>query len=389
MEEEDPIVCEFPVHLAEELRGNVCMLQFPLRPTYRPMPTAPKAARYKPENQILQLDYEVDQKSAHYDRDAEDYLKQKQLRLHSSKMPSHANYAVAVFRQGQVHITPISTVLQMRPSLAHIDDAADDEVEDMEISEPVKAEEPAAEVKEVQLQFKKKQSERAISAIQSSYAYKKQQINAEQWKELKVFERDAEATEEEFENLFSEREEEVVSTLTADEYLKALRYRTKTSPAEIGNRLADTEEKEQKQSETATSSLNANQLRILQILKTDNILHFDELCTLVPKLTEEEVAAALRVVATSVRGRLLPKSLYLCEGTEIDARNKILLELSKKTPVRRADLVEKLSLCPDSTKKHLEHVAALDSTSRTWTFKIPADDTFAKRFPDVAKAIKL
>lgn len=46
--------------------------------------------------------------------------------------------------------------------------------------------EPEEETKEVQFQFKKKQSERAINAIQSSYAYKKQQMNAEHWVELQV-----------------------------------------------------------------------------------------------------------------------------------------------------------------------------------------------------------
>jgi DNA-directed RNA polymerase-3 subunit RPC5 len=42
-------------------------------------------------------------------------------------------------------------------------------------------------MKEVQFQFKKKQSERAMTAIQNSYAFKKQQINAESWRELHVF----------------------------------------------------------------------------------------------------------------------------------------------------------------------------------------------------------
>jgi DNA-directed RNA polymerase-3 subunit RPC5 len=45
----------------------------------------------------------------------------------------------------------------------------------------------STEMKEVQFQFKKKQSERAMTAIQNSYAFKKQQINAESWRELHVF----------------------------------------------------------------------------------------------------------------------------------------------------------------------------------------------------------
>lgn len=125
----------------------------------------------------------------------------------------------------------------------------------MEVEE---APEPAVpEVKEVQFQFKKKQSERAITAIQNSYAYKKQQVNAEHWRELQVMEQSVrgqswcciafvltiviivQAIDEEFENLFSEREDEVPSGMSADEYLKALRYRSlisqptpPTNPAE-------------------------------------------------------------------------------------------------------------------------------------------------------------
>jgi DNA-directed RNA polymerase-3 subunit RPC5 len=160
------------------------MVQFPLRPTYRPMPEPPRRARIKPNNQLLQLDFPVDQRSEHFDQDAEEYLKQKHLRLQSASVPALSNYAVGVFRQGQLHLTPLSSVMQMRPSLAHIDDAANDEEEDMEVEE--KVEPPPAEMKEVQFQFKKKQSERALSAIQNSYAYKKQQIDAESWIELQV-----------------------------------------------------------------------------------------------------------------------------------------------------------------------------------------------------------
>lgn len=61
----------------------------------------------------------------------------------------------------------------------------------MEVSAEQEQKEAAAanEVKEVQFQFKKKQSERTISMIQSSYAFKKQQINAEQWRELQVMDK--------------------------------------------------------------------------------------------------------------------------------------------------------------------------------------------------------
>ncbi|GAB9465546.1 hypothetical protein Gpo141_00002952 [Globisporangium polare] len=393
MEEDDPIVAEIPVHLAEELRKSIYMVQFPLRPSYRPMPNAPRAARIKPNNNLVQLDYEVDQRSEHFDKDAEDYLKQKYLRLHSSIVPALTNYTVGVFRQGQLHLTPVTSVLQMRPSLAHIDDAVEEEEDDMEVTAEQEQKEAAAanEVKEVQFQFKKKQSERAISAIQSSYAFKKQQINAEQWRELQVMDKNSAAADEEFEHLFSERDEEVTTAMSPEEYLKALRYRTNADETALTTSLVDAEEKEEKAAGLERPEVHAKHADVVQILSTDHIIHFDVLKRLVPKLGEDELLDALKHVAISVRGRLLVKSSLACrDAAGVKARNAILEELSKKSiGVRRMDVAEKHSLCPDATKKTLEDFATLDSVSRTWTFKLGADDSFAKRFPAVAKAIKL
>ncbi|TYZ63128.1 hypothetical protein PybrP1_008211 [[Pythium] brassicae (nom. inval.)] len=347
---DDPIVAEIPVHLADELRHNIFLAQFPLRPAYRPMPTAPRAARVKPANKLLQLDYDVDQRSEHFDRDAEDYLKQRVLRLQSSNVPALTNYAVGVVRQGQLHLTPVTAVLQMRPSLAHIDDAVDDDEEDDDdvdmaaaaastgasaAHQELKDAADSAELKEVQFQFKKKQSERAISAIQSSYAFKKQQINAEQWCELHVMDKNSAAADEEFEHLFSERDEELTTAMSPGEYLKALRYRTQ-----------------------ADESAAAAPLSVLQILSTDHIAHFDALARLVPKLSEAEVLDALAHVAVSVRGRLLVKSSLACaDAAAAAARDVILEELSTKAAgVRRMDLAEKHSLDPDATKTTLEGV---------------------------------
>uniref|UniRef100_K3WSU3 DNA-directed RNA polymerase III subunit RPC5 n=1 Tax=Globisporangium ultimum (strain ATCC 200006 / CBS 805.95 / DAOM BR144) TaxID=431595 RepID=K3WSU3_GLOUD len=395
MEQDDPIVCEIPVHLADELRKNIYMVQFPLRPSYRPMPSAPRAARVKPDNQILQLDYDVDQRSEHFDKDAEDYLKQKYLRLQSSSVPALTNYTVGVFRQGQLHLTPVKSVLQMRPSLAHIDDAVDEEEDDdMEVTAEQEQKEAAAanEVKEVQFQFKKKQSERTISMIQSSYAYKKQQINAEQWRELQVMDKSSAAADEEFEHLFSEREDEVTTAMTPEEYLKALRYRTNPEGSATLhiNTHADAEDKDEKMA-SDKPEVDAKHAEVLQILSTDHILHFDTLRRLLPKQDEDEILDALKQVAIHVRGRLLAKSSLVCrDEAAIAARNAILDELTKKSVgVRRVDVVEKHSLDPDATKKTLEDFAALDSISRMWTFKLGADESFAKRFSAVSKAIKL
>ncbi|KAL4139311.1 hypothetical protein PRIC2_002808 [Phytophthora ramorum] len=397
--DDDPVVREIPVHLADELRHSLYLVQFPLRPTYRPMPEPPRRARVKPNNQLMQLDFPVDQRSEHFDQDAEEYLKQKHLRLQSSSVPALTNYAVGVFRQGQLHLTPLSSVMQMRPSLSHIDDAVNEEEEDMEVEEKVEA--PAAEMKEVQFQFKKKQSERALSAIQNSYAYKKQQIDAENWIELQVQDKSSSGADDEFENLFSEKEEEVVSSMTPDEYIKAMQYRAMASvdnPAAPSN-PAQTDEEDEEQKDEAMEpakghlleGVNAKYSDVLRLLATDQILHFDTLAKLLSSRSEEEVLDALKHVAVHVRGRLLPSSALICRGeATVRARDSIIKALAK-TPsgVSRMDLVEKFSLDADVAKTILSEFAVLEPESRKWSFRLGPDDAFTKRFPAAAKAIKL
>ncbi|ETI38106.1 hypothetical protein F441_15937 [Phytophthora nicotianae CJ01A1] len=397
--DDDPVVREIPVHLADELRQNLYMVQFPLRPTYRPMPEPPRRARIKPNNQLMQLDFPVDQRSEHFDQDAEDYLKQKHLRLQSSSVPALSNYVVGVFRQGQLHLTPLSAVMQMRPSLSHIDDAANEEEEDMEVEE--KVEPPPAEMKEVQFQFKKKQSERAISAIQNSFAYKKQQIDAEKWIELQVQDKSSAGADDEFENLFSEKEEEVVSTMTADEYIKAMQYRAMASadkPAAPSNPAQTNVEDEEEKDETMEpvtgrllDGVDAKYADVLRLLATDQIMHFDTLAKLLPTRSEEELLDALKHIAVHVRGRLLPSSALVCHGeTTVRARNEIIKALSKTTAgVSRMELVEDFSLDADVAKTILSEFAVLESTTRKWSFRLGPDNSFTKRFPAVAKAIKL
>ncbi|KUF96496.1 Ubiquitin-conjugating enzyme E2 pex4 [Phytophthora nicotianae] len=289
--DDDPVVREIPVHLADELRQNLCV-------------------------------YYCYQRSEHFDQDAEDYLKQKHLRLQSSSVPALSNYVVGVFRQGQLHLTPLSAVMQMRPSLSHIDDAANEEEEDMEVEE--KVEPPPAEMKEVQFQFKKKQSERAISAIQNSFAYKKQQIDAEKWIELQVQDKSSAGADDEFENLFSEKEEEVVSTMTADEYIKAMQYRAMASadkPAAPSNPAQTNVEDEEEKDETMEpvtgrllDGVDAKYADVLRLLATDQIMHFDTLAKLLPTRSEEELLDALKHIAVHVRGRLLPsRCVWLVE----------------------------------------------------------------------------
>ena len=87
----------------------------------------PCKARVKPENSLVQLEYPINSRSKFYDHEADDCLKTKTQTLDSQHIPALSNYAIGVLREGQLHLTPIHSVQQMRPSFRHIDEAVGEE----------------------------------------------------------------------------------------------------------------------------------------------------------------------------------------------------------------------------------------------------------------------
>jgi DNA-directed RNA polymerase-3 subunit RPC5 len=278
------------------------LVQFPLRPAYRGMNKRPVQAKYKPENAMLTLDYSVDI-DQNYNKDDSAQMSQY-LQLQSNAVAPVSNYAVGVFRSGQLHLTPVSSILQMRPSLHHLDeDNHEDDDDDKAQSKPVV--QKTDDVKEVQVQFKKRQSERALAAIQSSYAYKRSLIQSEKWMELHVNPDE----EDEFEHLFSEIEDSVSFDITPSAYLRALSYREC--------------EEEQASMECLYTEKTTDQ-RVFAYLLTGNdsafygvfahdigpykVLHFKQLQTLLgPTVSKEDLMSSVSRVSTIVRGCLVPK----------------------------------------------------------------------------------
>lgn len=66
MDEDDPVVAEFPVYLSNELSKDLYLLQYPMRNTPFGPRQGPMAARIKPEAKMVQLDLPLDTRSNFY-----------------------------------------------------------------------------------------------------------------------------------------------------------------------------------------------------------------------------------------------------------------------------------------------------------------------------------
>lgn len=92
------------------------MLQFPLRPVYSDCPNI-TAAKFKPNHKSLELQVPFDKSIFSADNYDNRPTHQK---LVSSRMDQKHFLSVAVIRDGEMHITPLQDILQVKPSFENI-----------------------------------------------------------------------------------------------------------------------------------------------------------------------------------------------------------------------------------------------------------------------------
>jgi DNA-directed RNA polymerase-3 subunit RPC5 len=193
MDPDDKVVAELDVFVCNhlpQLGSRLVLLQHPLRPTWRPYEnSADAAARFKPLANRLELTIPFNhQEGPNYNPDVEEAKKAGALTLRSTAVDSHnTSLAVGVIKDGALLLLPVHSTYQMRPQLHHLNTAAagggkDETDEEME--------EAGAEVKPeltaLEVQIKRRETERQVAARQRSYAYLQQQEEAEAWKPLAV-----------------------------------------------------------------------------------------------------------------------------------------------------------------------------------------------------------
>jgi len=193
--DDDEIVREIDVYISPTLTQQLHLIQFPLTPAaastdHHHAPRSATTARYKPRNQLLELDFPVAHDSFATQKRANGIpygldLKQRTYTSHSIDPTTHTALGLVSSNGTSIHLIPlVHPVQQMRPSFKHIDDVnAEREGGDSGI---LQEEVPAGEPGEQPILLKKKESDKTIAIRQSSYAYKKALQAAEEWIDLQV-----------------------------------------------------------------------------------------------------------------------------------------------------------------------------------------------------------
>ncbi|MBN3303834.1 RPC5 polymerase, partial [Amia calva] len=388
---------------------------YPVRPasmTYDDV--AHLSAKIKPKQQKVELEMTLDTMSPNYCRskgeqialnvdgttseDSNTYstkLMDKQTFTSIQATTNTSRYAAAVFRKGELHLTPLQGILQMRPSFSYLDKADSKHREREAANEGGDSSQDEAEedIKQITVRFSRPESEQARQRRYQSYEFLQKKQNEEPWVHLHYYGLKDGRSEHERQYLFCQCmgvTENTELVKTPSEYLAML------MPPAVKEEVA--------KPVTPSNVLSMAQLRTLPLgdqvktlMKNVKVMPFANLMGLLtPGTDSTAVLRCVQQVAMLVQGNWVVKSdvLYpkdtcsphsgvpaevLCRG-----RDFLMWKFTRERCVVRKEVAAIVKLPAEDVKDFLEQMA-VPRVNRGWEFLLPSDTDFVRKHPDVAQ----
>uniref|UniRef100_A0A5F5PTM4 RNA polymerase III subunit E n=1 Tax=Equus caballus TaxID=9796 RepID=A0A5F5PTM4_HORSE len=399
-EEDDPVVQEIDVYLAKSLAEKLYLFQYPVRPasmTYDDIPHL--SAKIKPKQQKVELEMAIDTLNPNYCRSKGEQialnvdgacadetstysskLMDKQTFCSSQTTSNTSRYAAALYRQGELHLTPLHGILQLRPSFSYLDkaDAKHREREAANEAGDSSQDEAEEDVKQITVRFSRPESEQARQRRVQSYEFLQKKHAEEPWVHLHYYGLRDSRSEHERQYLLCQGSSGVENT----ELVKSPRDK----PVAPSNVLS--------MAQLRTLPL-ADQIKIL--MKNVKVMPFANLMSLLgPFIDSVAVLRGIQKVAMLVQGNWVVKSdiLYpkdsssphsgvpaevLCRG-----RDFVMWKFTQSRWVVRKEVATVTKLSAEDVKDFLEHMAVV-RINKGWEFILPYDGEFIKKHPDVVQ----
>ncbi|XP_076856174.1 DNA-directed RNA polymerase III subunit RPC5 isoform X1 [Brachyhypopomus gauderio] len=414
-EEDDPIIQEVEVFLAKSLVDKLYLFQYPVRPaimTYDDV--SHLSAKIKPKQQKVELEVSMDTLSPNYCRskgeqialnvdgtsleDSSTYsikMMDKQTFSSIQATTNTSRYAAAVFRKGQLHLTPLQGILQMRPSFAYLDKADSKHREREAANEAGDSSQDEAEddIKQITVRFSRPESEQARQRRIQSYEFLQKKQAEEPWVHLHYHDLRDGRSEHERQYLYcqaTDTTENMELVKTPSEYLSML--------------MPPLAEEKIVKPVGPSNVISMAQLRTLPLgdqvktlMKNVKVMPFANLMGLLASGTDSTaVLRCIQQVAMLVQGNWVVKSdvLYpksscsahsgvpaevLCRG-----RDFVMWRFTHERSLMRKEVAGVIKLPPEDVKDFLEQMA-IPRANRGWEFLLPTDHDFVKKHPDVAQ----
>ncbi|XP_070581554.1 DNA-directed RNA polymerase III subunit RPC5-like [Ptychodera flava] len=411
--EDDPVVAEVDVYLSKGLAEKLYLLQYPVRPSsmaYDDFEVT--SARVKPKQQKFELEMSLDTRSPNYCHSKGEQIAlnvdgmnkasgatynsdvmDKQVLTSSHTASSVSRYCAGLLKDGELHLTPLQGIVQLRPSFKYLD-KADVRVkqEKSADTEGESSQDEEEEAKPVMVKFARPETDQAKAKRLASWQYLEQKRSEEPWVDLNYHHIDDVASEVEYNQLYSQGNDfEVTEFGTSPKgYLAMLMPEEESSdikmPQMPSNVLSMTQLK--------TMPL-ADQVRAL--LTSAKVLRFSQLLTLVSPVTDQTaVLRALQQVAVLVQGCWVVKSEVLYPKDSISAnsgvsaeilsrgRDYIMWKFTQSRYVIRKEIAMVTRLPSEDIKEMLEQMSRMQ-VNQGWQFLIEYDSVFVSKFPEVVQ----
>uniref|UniRef100_A0A8C2H0U3 DNA-directed RNA polymerase III subunit RPC5 C-terminal domain-containing protein n=1 Tax=Cyprinus carpio TaxID=7962 RepID=A0A8C2H0U3_CYPCA len=388
-DDDDPIIQEIDVYLARSLVEKLYLFQVELEVAMDTM--SPNYCRSKGEQIALNVDGTSSEDPSVYSTKMMD----KQAFSSIQATTNTSRYAAAVFHKGELHLTPLQGILQMRPSFTYLDKADTKHREREAANEAGDSSQDEAEddVKQVTVRFSRPESEQARQRRIQSYEFLQKKQAEEPWVHLHYHGVKDGRSEHERQYLYCQAMDTAENTelvKTPREYLSML--------------MPPLAEEKVTKPVGPSNVLSMAQLRMLPLgeqvktlMKNVKVMPFANLMGLLASGTDSTaVLRCIQQVALLVQGNWVVKSdvLYpkntcsshsgvpaevLCRG-----RDFVMWRFTSERTLMRKEVTAIIKLPPEDVKDFLEQMS-VPRLNRGWEFLLPTDHDFVRKHPDVAQ----
>uniref|UniRef100_A0A673IT22 DNA-directed RNA polymerase III subunit RPC5 C-terminal domain-containing protein n=1 Tax=Sinocyclocheilus rhinocerous TaxID=307959 RepID=A0A673IT22_9TELE len=389
--------------------------QYPVRPASMSYENVTHlAARIKPKQQKVELEVAMDTMSPNYCGSKGEQIalnvdgtSSEDSNVYSTKMmdkqtfssiqatTNTSRYAAAVFHKGELHLTPLQGILQMRPSFTYLDKADTKHREREAANEAGDSSQDEAEddVKQITVRFSRPESEQARQRRIQSYEFLQKKQAEEPWVHLHYHGVKDGRSEHERQYLYCQ----AMDTAENTELVKTPReYLSMLMPPLAEEKVA--------KPMGPSNVLSMAQLRTLPLgeqvktlMKNVKVMPFANLMGLLASGTDSTaVLRCIQQVALLVQGNWVVKSdvLYpknicssqsgvpaevLCRG-----RDFVMWRFTSERTLMRKEVTAIIKLPPEDVKDFLEQMS-VPRLNRGWEFLLPTDYDFVRKHPDVAQ----
>uniref|UniRef100_A0A673IZI2 DNA-directed RNA polymerase III subunit RPC5 C-terminal domain-containing protein n=1 Tax=Sinocyclocheilus rhinocerous TaxID=307959 RepID=A0A673IZI2_9TELE len=404
-DDDDPIIQEIDVYLARSLVEKLYLFQYPVRPASMSYENVTHlAARIKPKQQKVELEVAMDTMSPNYCGSKGEQIalnvdgtSSEDSNVYSTKMmdkqtfssiqatTNTSRYAAAVFHKGELHLTPLQGILQMRPSFTYLDKADTKHREREAANEAGDSSQDEAEddVKQITVRFSRPESEQARQRRIQSYEFLQKKQAEEPWVHLHYHGVKDGRSEHERQYLYCQ----AMDTAENTELVKTPReYLSMLMPPLAEEKVA--------KPMGPSNVLSMAQLRTLPLgeqvktlMKNVKVMPFANLMGLLASGTDSTaVLRCIQQVALLVQGNWVVKSDVLYPKNICSSQSGVPAEVL----CRGRDFVMQsyiymlyMYMCQD-VKDFLEQMS-VPRLNRGWEFLLPTDYDFVRKHPDVAQ----